>query len=141
MRNILVGLIIALFILYSNTMVFAGSSFRCGNVLVHIGDTIYEVAAKCGEPDYRDITIIEEGNNYRGRVTTRRHIRIYAGSDYDKDSSGNEKWHYDCGSKKFIYILSFTGSKLRKIEAGGYGSDKCLPCPPGSWSERKKLSR
>jgi len=114
-------------------------TFRCGSEIVKIGNTTFEVAGKCGEPDYREITVLEVKKIKRKKKTTRRTITVSAGSGYSGVSSGDEKWYYDCGPDRFIYILIFSGSKLNKVERGGYGTEGCLSCPNGSWSERKEL--
>ncbi len=119
---------------------YALDIFRCGSEIVKNGDTTFEVGGKCGGPDYREITVLEVKKSSGKKKTTRRSIKVYAGSDYSGVSSGDEKWYYDCGPNRFIYILTFSGSKLIKVERGGYGTEGCLPCPSGSWSERKELS-
>ena len=118
---------------------YALDSFRCGSEIVKNGDTTFEVRGKCGESDYREITVLEVKKSSRKKKTTRRTITVRAGSDYTGVSFGDEKWYYDCGPNRFIYILTFSGSKLNNVERGGYGTEGCLPCPDGSWSERKEL--
>ena len=119
---------------------YALDVFRCGSEIVENGDTAFEVGGKCGGPDYREITVLEVKKSSRKKKTTRRTITVYTGSDYSGVSSGDEKWYYDCGPNRFIYILTFSGSKLIKVERGGYGTEEFLPCPSGSWSQRRELS-
>ena len=118
---------------------YALDSFRCGSEIVKNRDTTFEVRGKCGESDYREITVLEVKKSSRKKKTTRRTITVRAGSDYTAVSFGDEKWYYDCGPNRFIYILTFSGSKLNNVERGGYGTEGCLPCPGGPWSERKEL--
>lgn len=119
---------------------YALDVFRCGSEIVESGDTAFEVRGKCGGPDYREITVVEVKKSSGKKKKIQRTIMVYAGSDYSGVSSGNEKWYYDCGPNRFIYILTFSGSKLIEVERGGYGTEGCLPCPSSSWSERKELS-
>jgi len=118
---------------------YALDSFRCGSEIVKNGDTTFEVRGKCGEPDYREITVLEVKKSSKKKKTTRKTITVHAGSDYNGVSFGDEKWYYDCGPNRFIYFLTFSGSELNNVERGGYGTEGCLPCPDGSWSERKEL--
>jgi len=118
---------------------YALDTFRCGIEIVENGDTTFEVGGKCGEPDYREITVLEVKKIRRKKKAARRTITISAGSGYSGVSSGDEKWYYNCGPDRFIYILIFSGSKLVRVERGGYGDEGCLPCPGGPWSERKEL--
>ena len=70
--------------------------FRCGTELVSVGDSTWEVLHKCGEPDLKEL-IKSNGVNV-------------------------EKWTYNCGSLRFIRILTFSGGALRAVKSGDYGS-------------------
>lgn len=118
---------------------YALDTFRCGSEIVKNGDATLEVGGKCGEPDYREITVLEIKKTKRKKTKQRKTVTVSAGSDYSGVSSGDEKWYYDCGPNRFIYTLTFSGSKLINVERGGYGTEGCLPCPSGSWSVRKEL--
>ena len=92
----------------------ADEYFRCGNALVEKGDTTYEVLRACGGPDYREYL----------------------------PHTAEEAWFYDCGANRFIKILTFRNSRLRRIDTGGYGSEHGLPCPQGNpWLERQEMLR
>jgi hypothetical protein len=135
----IICLVSALAIFIISVSCYALDTFRCGSEIVKNGDTTFEVAGKCGEPDYREITVLEVKKIKRKKKTIRRTVTITAGSDYSGVSYGDEKWYYDCGPDRFIYVLIFSGSKLIRVERGGYGAEGCLPCPSGLWSERKEL--
>lgn len=72
-------------------------SMRCGNKLVSRGDRAFEVAAKCGEPAYRDLV-------------------GYTLGSYDRREFKMEEWVYgpDNGMLK---ILTFEGNRLVRIES------------------------
>ncbi len=75
--------------------------FRCGTSLVEVGDTKLQVLQKCGEPTFKEL------------IKT--------------DGFIVEKWYYDCGSVRFIQILTFSGGSLQILETGDYGRgpDRC----------------
>ena len=63
-------------------------SFRCGDYLVSVGDTMSDVLAKCGPP-----TVENPGRR-----------------------EGGATWIYDRGSGQFTVILRFVGPTLSSIE-------------------------
>lgn len=88
--RVLFASLVVIFLLGGSGVVAAG--FTCGGRIVEVGDTTYEVLAKCGEPNYRDVFF------------------------------DSETWFYDFGPHKFIRILTFVYSKLYYIEKGRYGT-------------------
>jgi hypothetical protein len=71
-------------------------SLRCGSELVRVGDPTIEVLQKCGEPDLKELI------KTNGLIV--------------------EKWTYNCGSARFMRILTFKGGNVQKIEIADYGS-------------------
>ena len=128
-------LLAGLFILCSGDKAFSQSTFRCGSELVSIRDTTYEVLNKCGVPDIREIEVIHEVDRYSRATRRSSAVRVYAGSKTQVVSSGNEKWYYDPGPSGFIYVLEFRGSRVRKIQREGYGTDKGIP----DWQQRRRM--
>lgn len=59
---------------------------------------------------------------FRAESNRRSRSKIYG--VYSEETERVEKWHYNCGKGKFIYILKFRGGVLKEIERGGYGSGK-----------------
>lgn len=117
------------------------SNFRCGDNLVSVGDTIYQVMNTCGSPDSREFGVVEEKVQGKKRHRTKKVIMV-PGKKYEYPSSGDEIWHYDCGTDGFVYILTFSKSRLTSITTGGRGTHKGLPCPMSSeWTRRKELAR
>jgi len=86
------------------------NSFQCSNGIVSVGDTVEEVASKCGEPSGKIITEISPltgSDAYRGRNT----------------HTFESHWTYNPGPNGFIYRLEFRGGKVRYIEnTERYGS-------------------
>lgn len=79
---------------------FAGSSIRCGNYLISVGDLKVKVLDRCGEP------ILKE----KIELNTSRHRR------------DNNKYRYvELWTYEFHYgyydVLTFKGGKLFKIES------------------------
>ncbi len=88
-------------------------SFRCGNETVSVGDSSYVVLKACGEPARKDKT---------GKAGVAKSGTTATGEKAVKGASGRvEKWYYDEGYGGYVYILTFQGSTLRKIEKGGRG--------------------
>ncbi|MCG8435082.1 MAG: DUF2845 domain-containing protein [Gammaproteobacteria bacterium] len=68
---------------------------RCGTRLVSAGMTKLEVLKKCGDPEYREVVS-------------------------PADDPKVEVWSYKLGSKRFLYLLTFKGVRLVKIESEDY---------------------
>jgi len=117
---------------------YGESSFRCGNEVVNVGDTVYTVLQECGAPDFREIRVTEKAHARRGRdLYDTKIVRVPAGSKYQGASSGDETWYYDPGPMGFVYVLEFSKSRLSSIKKEGYGTTKGIQ----SWEERRKLAR
>jgi len=71
-------------------------SIRCGNELVRVGDPTIELLQRCGEPDLKELL------NTDGLIV--------------------EKWTYNCGSLRFMRIITLKGGVVEKIERADYGS-------------------
>jgi hypothetical protein len=71
-------------------------SMRCGNELVRVGDPTIQLLQRCGEPDLKELL------NTDGLIV--------------------EKWTYNCGSLRFMRIITLRGGVIRKIELADYGT-------------------
>ena len=71
-------------------------SMRCGNQLVQVGDPTIELLQRCGEPDLKELL------NTDGLIV--------------------EKWTYNCGSLRFMRIITLKGGVVYRIELADYGS-------------------
>jgi len=75
-------------------------AFRCGNDLVFIGDNVFDVLEKCGEPSLKI---------NKGRIIKRGRTGII--------SYNMEEWYYKpCGG--FTRILIFHGGTLVEMKSG-----------------------
>jgi hypothetical protein len=71
-------------------------SIRCGNELVRVGDPTIELLQRCGEPDLKELL------NTDGLIV--------------------ERWTYNCGSLRFMRIITLKGGVVQRIELADYGS-------------------
>ena|SRR5210317_2568512 len=82
------------------TLLFAvpasARTIRCGTEIVSVGDPTIELLQKCGEPDLKEL------------IKTNGFII--------------EKWTYNCGSKRFMKILTLKGGSVKRIEVADYGT-------------------
>ncbi|MGB8326692.1 MAG: DUF2845 domain-containing protein [Steroidobacteraceae bacterium] len=89
-------------------------AFRCGNYLVHEGDSRGEVAAKCGEPaDVSRRTILRAPISwYYGRP-------IQVGNGLVEIPV--ETWIYNLGPYRLMRQVKFEDGLVVEIETLGYG--------------------
>jgi hypothetical protein len=71
-------------------------TIRCGTEIVSVGDPTIELLQKCGEPDLKEL------------IKTNGFII--------------EKWTYNCGSARFMKILTIKGGKVQRVEVADYGT-------------------
>jgi hypothetical protein len=71
-------------------------SIRCGMELVRVGDPTIELLQRCGEPDLKELL------NTDGLIV--------------------ERWTYNCGSLRFMRIITLKGGVVHRIELADYGS-------------------
>jgi len=81
----------------------ADDSFRCGNDLISLGETMYEVRDACGEPASTQVV----GEKTRYRILKKKHYKV-------ESSIYVTEWVYQ--ERDGIYILTFEGSKLVRKE-------------------------
>ena len=71
-------------------------SIRCGTQLVRVGDPTIQLLQRCGEPDLKELL------NTDGLIV--------------------QKWTYNCGSLRFMRIITLKGGVVYRIELADYGS-------------------
>jgi hypothetical protein len=87
------------------------TTFRCGSEAVSIGDSTYVVLKACGKPARTEKT---------GTAEKAKKEKTAPGQKTSKAKSTRvEKWYYDEGYGGYVYILTFQGGTLKKIEKGG----------------------
>lgn len=100
------------------------NSLRCGNKLVLVGDTMYQVKTKCGDPDdaihrteMRTVTHEES----EPCENSQQHVRCTKSVETSIEVIIDE-WTYDFGTNRFIEKLRFENGSLASITDGDYGS-------------------
>ena len=89
------------------------TTFRCGSETVSAGDSSYTVLKTCGKPARKEKT---------GTREKEKKQKTPPGTKTSKTKSTPvEKWYYDSGYGDFVYVLSFEGGVLQKVEKGGRG--------------------
>jgi hypothetical protein len=96
-------------------------AMRCQGRVVSLGDTRYQVLAKCGPPSY-----VEE--RYEDRLGIAGG-RLYMYDPMEKRYSGPwvveqviiEEWTYNFGPHSLMYYLRFENGVLDRIRTGDYG--------------------
>jgi len=90
----------ALIALVGFTLLFAvpasARTIRCGTEIVSVGDPTIELIQKCGEPDLKEL------------IKTNGYIV--------------ERWTYNCGSTRFMKIITLKGGVVQRIETADYGT-------------------
>ncbi len=87
------------------------TTYRCGDEAVSVGDSTYTVQKACGKPARTEKA---------GATGNTKKEKTAPGQKTTKGKSTRvEKWYYDEGYGGFVYILTFQGGTLKKIEKGG----------------------
>jgi hypothetical protein len=74
----------------------SAQTIRCGTEIVRVGDPTIKLLQKCGEPDLKELI------KTNGLII--------------------EKWTYNCGSARFMKILTLKGGKVQRVEVADYGT-------------------
>jgi hypothetical protein len=120
----IIFLLLALFVvetIVADTLETPHDALRCGSNLVSVGDSRYEVRGKCGAP--ADVVTWEEDRTQRDFRPPR---------EWDPERGPLlpflatervlvEKWTYDFGPTRFLYLLTFENGRLVRIVTRGYG--------------------
>lgn len=96
-------------------------ALRCQGRIVSLGDTRYEVMAKCGPPSfveerYEERIGISEGRLYLYDPGEKRYLRPWV-----VQQVLIEEWTYNFGPHSLMYILRFENGILDRIRTGDYG--------------------
>jgi len=101
----------------------ADTSFRCeSGRLARVGDPMYEVQQKCGNPDF--VTQRTE------KRTVKHKVRRFVGGAWEEVDEEREvdvmidEWTYDMGPERFVRYVSFENGRVCGIASGHYGSKR-----------------
>jgi len=85
---------------------------RCDQLAFHVGDTTFDVLARCGEPALRDVALVTrsaggwDGGGAFETTTVSEYVEI---------------WTYDLGPQSLTRRLTIAGGKVVRVETGSYG--------------------
>jgi hypothetical protein len=98
----------------------ADTTFRCeSGRLARLGDRMYEVEQKCGDPDF--VTQRTE------KRTVKHKVRRFIGGVWEEFDEEREvdvlidEWTYDLGPEHFVRYVSFENGRVCGIGTGNYG--------------------
>ena len=85
---------------------------RCDQLGFHVGDTSFDVLARCGEPALRDVALV-----------TRSAGAPDGGGGFETSSVTEyvEIWTYDLGPQTLTRRLVVKGGKVVRVDTGSYG--------------------
>lgn len=86
----------------------ASEVFRCGAEIIKVGDTAETVRKLCGNP----------ADKSTAKSAKKAGKKTGAAGD---SGSGLKKWRYDRGYGDYVYVLTFKGNILKKIETAERG--------------------
>lgn len=89
--------------------------FRCGAEIVKVGDSADTVKKLCGKP-----TRTESGGKSSQKKKSRK-SKINTDESSEQSNAKGKKWYYDRGYGDYIYVLTFKGNTLNKIQASERG--------------------
>jgi len=89
--------------------------FRCGSEIVKVGDSSETVKKLCGKPGRTESS--------GGKSTRKKSKKSRTKTDDSAETSSakSKKWYYDRGYGDFVYILTFKGNTLNKIQTSERG--------------------
>ena len=86
--------------------------FRCGGETVSIGGSRYTVQKICGKPS-RSESVAKSSRDRKQKPPK--------GTTSGSSGGKGQKWYYDRGYGDYVYVLTFSGDTLKKIEKSGRG--------------------
>ena len=94
---------------------------RCGERLASNGTSLYEVRAKCGDPDDAQHSIETRTVPQKVLVPCANGVRACEAIVYQTVQIDIDRWTYDFGSNRFLEFALFEQGKLVKVTHGPYG--------------------
>ncbi|MEY4577550.1 MAG: hypothetical protein RL701_2253 [Pseudomonadota bacterium] len=111
---------LALGLLAGSATTHADDSMRCKNRIVSLGDTLYDVQALCGPPDFTEKRVERRavGNQVRSNCAPGARC---TSAIVDSIEVTIDQWTYDFGTNRFVQYLTFEAGKLIAVRTGNYG--------------------
>ena len=93
-------------------------SLRCQDRIIMLGESMYDVQALCGPPDFTDRRVSQ-----RAALRPNRFCPLGARCPgvVETVEVTIDEWTYDFGRNRFIHYLLFEDGKLVSVHQGGYG--------------------
>jgi hypothetical protein len=88
--------------------------FWCGSEIVKVGDSAETVKNLCGKPGRTESSGAKSSQKKSKKSKTKT-------DDIETTSAKSKKWYYDRGYGDFVYILTFKGNTLNKIQTSERG--------------------
>jgi hypothetical protein len=98
-------------------------SLRCKNgQIISSGDSLYEVASTCGDPDYREHRVEYQTVRYRVPAPCPSGSREKQCSVVVEETVPVviDQWTYDFGRNRFVQLVVFEQGKLMTVTTLGY---------------------
>ena len=107
------------------TLLLCGSSqadgLRCGDKLASNGESLYEVRAKCGDPDDAQHSIETRTVPQKVLVPCANSAKLCETVVLQTTQIAIDRWTYDFGSNRFIELAHFEQGNLVRVSTGTYG--------------------
>jgi hypothetical protein len=89
--------------------------FRCGSEIVKVGDSSDTVKKLCGKP-----TRTESGGKSSQKKKSKK-SKVNTDESSGQTNATGKKWYYDRGYGDYVYILTFKGNILNRIQTSERG--------------------
>ncbi len=107
------------------TLLLCGSSqaegLRCGDKLASNGESLYEVRAKCGDPDDAQHSIETRTVPHKTLVPCANSAKLCEVVVLQTIQIAIDRWTYDFGNNRFIEFAHFEQGNLVRVSTGTYG--------------------
>jgi hypothetical protein len=108
-------LLFAFFLLVCPVTANSSEVFRCGAEIVKVGDSTDTVRKLCGKPSRT------ESGGKSSPKKSKKKSKLRNEDDSEQSSAKGKKWYYDRGYGDYVYILTFKGNTLDRIQTSERG--------------------
>ncbi|MEI9952695.1 MAG: DUF2845 domain-containing protein [Pseudomonadota bacterium] len=100
---------------------------RCGEKLASNGASLYEVRAKCGEPDDAQHSVETRTVQRKVLAPCANGTRMCEVIENHSVLVSIDRWTYDFGSNRFLEFAHFEQGNLVRVSKGPYGQKPPAP--------------